>query len=50
MAIGGISYTLGTLFLMLDHHHRYLHAIWHLFVIAASASHYYAIYTFILTN
>ncbi len=50
MAIGGISYTLGTLFLMLDHRHRYLHAIWHLFVIAASASHYYAIYTFILTN
>lgn len=48
MAAGGISYTLGTLFLGLDHKHRYLHATWHIFVIAASACHYYAIYVFIL--
>ena len=48
MAIGGISYTLGTLFLMLDEHHRYLHATWHVFVIVGSACHYFAIYSFVL--
>lgn len=50
MAAGGISYTLGTLFLRLDHNHRYLHATWHVFVIIGSACHYYPIYTFILLN
>ena len=48
MAIGGVSYTLGTFFLHLDHHHRYLHATWHVFVIVGSACHFYAIYEHIL--
>ena len=48
MALGGISYTVGTLFLLLDHRYRYFHAVWHLFVIAGSALHYYAIYRFVL--
>ncbi len=40
---GGACYTVGTLFLMSDHRHRYLHAVWHLFVIAGSACHFWAI-------
>ena len=48
MALGGVSYTVGTLFLWLDHRYRYFHVIWHLFVIVGSALHYYAIYQFIL--
>lgn len=48
MALGGISYTVGTFFLWLDHRYRYFHAIWHLFVIVGSALHYYAIYRLIL--
>jgi hemolysin III len=48
MALGGISYTVGTFFLWLDHRYRYFHAIWHLFVIVGSGLHYYAIYRFIL--
>ncbi|MBP89856.1 MAG: hemolysin III [Planctomycetaceae bacterium] len=43
IALGGVMYTLGTVFLMQDHRHPYLHAVWHLLVIAASACHYYAI-------
>ncbi len=48
MVAGGFCYTLGTLFLMSDHRHRYLHAIWHLWVIAGSALQYWAILHFIV--
>ncbi len=48
MVAGGVSYTLGTLFLTLDRHVRYFHAVWHLFVILASACHYYAIVTLVI--
>ena len=44
MALGGVAYTIGTVFLMQDHRHPYLHAVWHLFVIAASACHFYAVW------
>ena len=42
--MGGVAYTIGTVFLMQDHRHPYLHALWHIFVIAASACHFYAIW------
>lgn len=48
MALGGVSYTVGTVFLMLDHRFSYFHAIWHLLVIAASACHFYAILTYVV--
>lgn len=47
VAAGGVSYTLGTIFLKLDHWHVFFHAIWHVFVLAGSACHYYAIYRFL---
>ena len=40
---GGTCYTLGTLFLMRDERVPYFHAIWHVFVIAGSACHYWAV-------
>lgn len=40
---GGLLYTSGTVFYVLDHRHRYNHGIWHLFVLGGSASHFYAI-------
>ena len=40
---GGLFYTLGTLFLMRDEQVPFFHAIWHLFVIAGSACHYWAV-------
>lgn len=40
---GGILYTSGTVFLTLDRHVRYFHALWHLFVIGGSIAHFIAI-------
>lgn len=48
MAYGGLSYTIGTIFLALDHRVAHFHAIWHILVIAASACHYYAIFTYVV--
>lgn len=40
---GGLFYTLGVLFYALDTRLRHGHGIWHLFVLAGSLSHYFAI-------
>ena len=37
---GGLSYTLGTLFLSIDEKYPYFHAIWHLLVIVGSICHF----------
>ncbi|MEX0937167.1 MAG: hemolysin III family protein [Pirellulales bacterium] len=47
MLIGGLCYTLGTVFLIFSHHARYFHALWHLFVIAGSACHFFVILFFV---
>ena len=49
MALGGVIYTLGVVVLKNDHRVRYLHAVWHLFVVAAAGCHYWAIYRYIVT-
>lgn len=41
--LGGLSYTLGVVFFAYDHRWRYSHFIWHLFVLAGSVFHYFAI-------
>jgi len=43
MALGGILYTVGVIFLQNDHRSFYHHAIWHTLVIIASACHYFGI-------
>jgi hemolysin III len=43
MLVGGLCYTVGTLFLRLDKRIPHFHAVWHLFVIAGSACHFFAI-------
>ena len=40
---GGIFYTTGVVFFILDHWYPWCHGIWHLFVLAGSLSHYIAI-------
>lgn len=37
---GGIFYTFGVIFYVLDKQHPYAHGIWHIFVLAGSVSHY----------
>jgi hemolysin III len=41
--IGGLCYTVGTVFLIFDHRVSHFHALWHLFVIAGSACHFFVI-------
>jgi hemolysin III len=48
MLIGGLCYTVGTLFLTFDRKALYLHAMWHICVIAGSAVHYFAILQYAL--
>jgi hemolysin III len=40
---GGIFYTGGILFYILDNRYPWCHGVWHLFVLAGSMSHYFAI-------
>jgi hemolysin III len=47
MLIGGLCYTAGTVFLMLDRRILHFHGIWHLFVIAGSSCHYWAVFRYV---
>jgi hemolysin III len=42
LVAGGLSYTVGVVFFVLDRH-KYMHAVWHLFVMAGSACHFMAV-------
>ncbi len=43
LAAGGLSYTAGIVFYATDHKVRHGHGIWHLFVLAGSICHYFAV-------
>ncbi len=45
---GGLCYSGGILFFVLDERFRHFHGIWHLFVLAGSACHYWAILRFVI--
>jgi hemolysin III len=40
---GGIFFTSGVFFFALSHWLAWAHAVWHVFVLAGSVSHYFAI-------
>jgi len=42
LAAGGVLYTTGIIFYLLDSRLVHAHGIWHLFVLAGSAAHYFA--------
>ena len=48
VAAGGLFYTIGIVFYMLDTRLSHAHGIWHLFLIAGSAAHYVAILHYVL--
>lgn len=43
LVAGGLFYTVGVIFYALDNAQTWCHGIWHLFVLAGSVSHYFAI-------
>ena len=44
---GGLCYTVGSIFLVVDLRRLHFHGIWHLFVIAGSACHFAAVFHFV---
>ncbi|MBK1717155.1 PAQR family membrane homeostasis protein TrhA [Thiocystis violacea] len=44
---GGLFYTVGVIFYVLDTRYPWCHGIWHLFVLAGSVSHYFTILLFL---
>jgi hemolysin III len=48
VAAGGLLYTIGIVFYALDTRFTHAHGIWHLFVMAGSATHYVAILRYVL--
>ncbi len=48
LVAGGLLYTVGIIFYVLDTRLKHAHGIWHLFVIAGSAAHYVAILCYVL--
>lgn len=48
LLLGGVFYTVGTIFYALDERVRYFHGIWHLFVLAGSLSHFFTVLFYIV--
>lgn len=48
VATGGVLYTLGIVFYALDKRLPWAHGVWHLFVLAGSAAHYFAVLHYVL--
>lgn len=48
VAAGGVLYTVGIVFYALDTRLTHAHGIWHLFVMAGSTAHYFAILHYVL--
>ena len=48
LAAGGLFYTIGIIFYALDARLKHAHGVWHLFVIAGSATHYVAVLNYVL--
>jgi len=47
LVLGGVFYTSGTVFYVLDTRLKHAHGIWHLFVLAGSISHYLAVLLYV---
>lgn len=47
LGAGGVAYTLGIVFFALDRL-RYFHATWHVFVLAGSVAHYFAVLYYVV--
>ena len=43
IAAGGAAYMVGAVFFLIDHRLRYSHFIWHLFVLAGTTCHFFAV-------
>ncbi|TAN07568.1 MAG: hemolysin III family protein [Rhodanobacteraceae bacterium] len=47
LAAGGLAYTLGVVFYVLDEKIHYSHFVWHLFVVAGTTCHFFAVLLYV---
>ena len=47
LLIGGICYTVGIIFYAMKKY-KYMHSVWHMFVLAGSITHFFAVYLYVL--
>lgn len=43
LVAGGLAYTVGVVFFVLDNRLRYSHAVWHGFVVLGTGCHFFAV-------
>lgn len=48
LVIGGLCYTIGAVFYVLDKKYYFSHLIWHLFVLAGSICHFFSIFYYVI--
>lgn len=48
LVAGGVAYTLGVVFFVLQHRVKYMHSVFHLFVLAGSILHFFAILLYVM--
>jgi hemolysin III len=48
LVCGGVFYTAGIIFYVKDETYKYAHSIWHLFVLAGSICHFFAILGYVV--
>ncbi len=46
LVVGGLAYTVGVVFFMLDSRLRYAHAVWHGFVVIGTGCHFFAVLSY----
>ena len=48
LVLGGVAYTIGVIFYLLQKKIKYMHCIWHLFVLAGSIFHFFCILFYVI--
>jgi len=48
LVLGGVSYTIGAVFYGLGSKHKYIHSVWHLFILVGSLLHFVCILLFLM--
>lgn len=48
LILGGLSYTIGSVFFIFGAKHRYIHSVWHLFILVGSILHFLCILLYIM--
>lgn len=46
LLVGGLAYTLGVAFFIVDSRVRFAHTLWHLFVVVGSCCHFVAVFRY----